>query len=590
LTIQTINELFYSVVERNLDRVMIYRRKIKWVPVSAHELYRNVVGVARGLESWGIGKGDRIAILSENRPEWAIADFAAMLLGAVVVPIYTTLTREQTLHLLRDSGARVIFVSTADQLRKVQALKSDCALEKIVMMDYFGTSDVVPMQRLMHNGPVSGRDAAFDARALAVQPGDLATIIYTSGTTGTPKGAMLTQQNLASNLLYSLDMYEFRPGQTSVSFLPLSHVTARHVDYAMMWHGVTVAYCPFLDELSISLLEVNPNFFVAVPRVYEKVYNQVQAKIGTGFKRILYNWAMAVGREHKDEVLAGRRPSSLKWKLADWILFSKVKQGLGQVEIFISGGAPLSRDLLNWYASIGIRIYEGYGLTETSPVVAVNNPKSYRAGSVGPVLKNVQVRIGDDGEVLVKGPSVFQGYWNMPEQTEAAFDGEWFRTGDVGRLDEDGFLYITDRKKDLIKTSGGKFIAPQPIESKLKSHPLVAEAAIVGDRRKFPCVLVAPDFPALEDWAKQQGVHFSSREQLIGDPQVYALYKNIVNEANRDLAQFEKIKKVLVIAEEFSIANGYLTPTMKLKRRVIEERYRAQIDALYNTSSEAMVG
>jgi long-chain acyl-CoA synthetase len=585
-TIRTINEVFFAVVDRDLDSPVLSKRNGKWVSISSREFYRDVVGVSRCLESWGISRGDRVAILSENRPEWAVADFAAMTMGAVVVPIYATLTPEQTIYLLNNSGARTIFVSTNDQLRKVLSIKERTCLERIVVMDYVVMPDVTPMQSLMHNGPTE-RDAEFDARAKNIGPDDLATIIYTSGTTGTPKGAMLTQGNLASNLLHSLDLYDFKPNQISISFLPLSHITARHVDYAMFWHGVTIAYCPFIEEILQCLHEVKPNFFVAVPRVYEKVYNQVESKIGIGFKRKIYNWAMHVARVHKDEVLAGRKASGLDWKLANILVFSKVKKALGgRIEIFISGGAPLNRELIDWYAGIGIRIYEGYGLTETSPVIALNNPRAYCPGAVGKPLKNVEVRIAHDGEIMVKGPSVFKGYWNMPEETRQAFDGEWFHTGDIGKIDDDGFLSVTDRKKDLIKTSGGKFICPQPIEAKLKANVLVGEVAIIGERRKFPSVIVAPHFPALEDWAKSNGLTTSSREQLVSDPRVQSLYRGIVSDVNKGLAQYEKMKKLLLVNDEFTIANGTLTPTMKLKRRIVEERYRGEIEELYEASAE----
>ena len=588
MTIRTINEVFYSVVERNLDRVLTIKRHGKWSSISSRELYRDVVGVARALRSWGIGEGDRVAILSENRPEWAVADFATMLLGAATVPIYATLTPEQTLHLLRDTGARVIFISTADQLRKVMGITDRCSIEKIVVMDDVNASNIVPMERLMRSGPET-RDEAFDSRALAVGPDELATIIYTSGTTGTPKGAMLTHGNLASNLLHSLYLFPFECGQVSISFMPLSHVFARHVDYVMLWRGLTVAYCPFHDELLSTVGDVKPDVFVAVPRIYEKLYSKVRSKFNGGVKRKFYDWAMRVGREHKHEVLAGKTPAALQWRLADRVFFSKVRAVLGgRVKLFASGGALLSRDVLDWYASIGIPIYEGYGLTETSPIIAVNNFKSCRFGSVGPVIENVEIRIAVDGEILVKGPSIFKGYWNMPKETASAFEGEWFHTGDVGHLDAEGFLYITDRKKDLIKTSGGKFIAPQPIECKLKASPLVEEAAIMADRRKFASAIIVPSFPALEDWAAVNRVAFASREELIATPEVFALYESIVSGVNEDLAQFEKIKKFIIVSDEFSMANGALTPTMKLKRRYIEQRYSKELDELYNSETEVL--
>ena len=596
MSVRTLNELFYRVVERGVDRALLVKRRTgppansraaaytaeSWIPVSSRELYRDVVGVARALQSWGIGTGDRVAILSENRPEWAVADFAAMLLGAVTTPIYCTLTPEQTLYLLRDSGARVIFVSSHDHLRKLNGIKDQCAIERIVLMDDGPIPPgVVAMQRLMENGPGT-RDEAFDTRALAVAPDDLATIIYTSGTTGTPKGAMLTHRNLACNLSHSYYLYGFHGGQVSISFMPLSHVFARHLDYVMLLHGVTVAYCASPDELSAAMNEVKPQFLVAVPRVFEKIHAKVRAKFAGGIKRKLYLWALGVGREHREEILAGRIPSDWRWRLANKLMFSKIRAALGgRVALFISGGAPLSREVLDWYASIGIRVLEGYGMTETAPIIAVNNINTCRCGSVGPVIRNIEVRIADDDEILVKGPSVFKGYWNMPQETAAVFDGEWFRTGDVGRLDDDGFLYITDRKKDLIKTSGGKFIAPQPIEGKLKNNPLVGEAALIADGRKFPSAVIVPNFPVLEDWARLHHVAFTSRQELVAHPQVLARYEEVLAELNKDLARFEQIKKFILVAEEFSIADGTLTPTMKLKRRAIEQRYRLQLDALY---------
>jgi len=585
-SVKTINDVFYTVIERNAPRVLMYKQRVKWIPLSARELYRNVVGTARALESWGVGPGDRVALLSENRPEWAIADFATMLLGAADVPIYPTLTPEQTAYMLNDSGAKVVFVSTHDQMRKVLAIKSQTKIEHVVIMDYIGTPEAIPMHRLMHAGPID-RDREFDRRAKAVDPDAMATIIYTSGTTGTPKGAILTQGNLASNLFHSLDFYQFTARDLSLSFLPLSHITARHLDYAMYWHGVVVAYCPFIDELMLSLLEVKPTVFVAVPRVYEKIYNNVQQKIGpAGMKRKLYNWALSVGRVHRDEVYAGQTPRDPEWRLANRLLFSKIRKGLGgRVEVFISGGAPLNPDLQDWYASVGLRIFEGYGLTETSPVIALNNPKAYRARSVGKPLANLEVKIAEDGELWVKGPSIFKGYWNMPVETAEAFEDGWFKTGDIANIDSDGFLYITDRKKDLIKTSGGKFVAPQPIEASLKTSDFVAEAAMIGDKRKFAVVIIAPNFATLEDWARQNGVQYSDREELVNHPRVQALYREVVAGTNARLAQFEKIKKILLVADEFTVANGALTPTLKLRRRVIESRYRNRIEDLYSSAS-----
>jgi long-chain acyl-CoA synthetase len=586
MSLTTLNDIFFTVVERDLDRVMLHRDVGEWLPISSQDLRRNVAGTARALHDWGIRKGDRVAILSENRREWSTADMAILLLGAVTVPVYSTLTAEQTAYTLSDSGARVIFVSTEQQLRKVQSILPQTQVEKIVVMDPVELAadqagNCVTMPRLMTQGP-AGLQPQIESFARSVGPEDLATIIYTSGTTGASKGAMLTHGNMASNIACSLQGFDVRPGQISVSFLPLSHVTARHVDFSLLYHGVTLAYCPFIENLPRALLEVQPTLCVAVPRVYEKIYGQTQRTAHGVAKRAIYRWALSIGRAHKAEILAGRTPASPSWKLANDLVFSKIREGLGgRVETFISGGAPLGRELAEWFATVGIRIHEGYGLTETSPVIAVNTPVNHRIGTVGKVLPNLEVRIAEDGEILVRGPSVFQGYWNRPEDTQNAFVDGWFKTGDIGNLDADGFLSVTDRKKELIKTSGGKFIAPQPIENSLKLNPLVGVAAVLGDKRKFACVLISPNFALLEEWARTNGIAFLSRAELVANPQVRVLYENIVERVNKNLARFETLKRVVVVPDEFSADNGALTPTLKLRRRVVEERYRSQIDDVY---------
>jgi len=586
MSLATLNDIFFAAVERNLDRVMLHRQAGKWLPVSSRDLCRNVAGTAVALQQWGIRKGDRVAILSENRPEWPTADMATLLLGAVTVPIYATVTAEQTAYTLIDSGSRIAFVSTEHQLRKVLEILPQTRVERIVVMDDVElTPDLaalcLTMGPRMAQGPAA-LPPAMESFARSIQPDDLATIIYTSGTTGISKGAMLTHGNIASNIQCSLLGFNMGPGEVSVSFLPLSHVTARHVDFSLLYHGVTLAYCPHIEKLPEALLEVRPTLCVAVPRVYEKVYAQTQAKTRGFAKRAILRWALSVGRRHKPEILAGRTPTSPSWKLANELVFSKLRAGLGgRAKVFISGGAPLGRELAEWFANMGIRIHEGYGLTETSPVIAVNTPVNHRIGTVGKTLPNIEVRIAEDGEILVRGPSVFKGYWNRPEETRNAFVDGWFKTGDIGNIDPDGYLSVTDRKKDLIKTSGGKFIAPQPIENSLKLNSLIGTAAILGDRRKFPCVIISPNFSLLEDWARSNGVAFSSRTELAADPRVQELYEQIVEGVNDNLARFEKLKRVVLVADEFSVDNGALTPSLKLRRHVIEERYRRQIDDLY---------
>jgi long-chain acyl-CoA synthetase len=584
---QTLNDIFFAIVECREHPVMLRREASQWVPVSSQQFYSDVAGMARALRQWGLSKGDRLAILSENRYEWAVADFASLLLGVVVVPIYSTLTAEQTGYILRDSGARVIVVSTETQLKKVFSIKRETAVEKIVVMDAVETSDAVHMERLLHRGP-AGHDTELDARACTIVAEDLASIIYTSGTTGTAKGVQLSHGNLTSNVLNSLHDFDIHAGDVSISFLPLSHVTARHADIALLYRGVTLAYCPFFEQLPQYLLEVMPRIFVGVPRVYEKIYSQVEQKAKGRAIRAIYRWALSVGRAHSPKILAGEVPTSLAWKVAHRLVYSKVRARMGgRVEIFVSGGAPLGKELAAWYASVGIRIHEGYGLTETSPVIAINNPRAHKLGTVGRPLPNVEVQIASDLEILVRGPSVFSAYWNRPDETRNAFVDGWFKTGDIGSLDEDGFLSVTDRKKDLLKTSGGKFIAPQPVENSLKLNSLIGTAVVLGDRRKFASVIISPAFPVLEEWARANQVSFSSREELVVDSRVKALYEGIVAEVNIGLARYETLKKILLVPDEFTSTDGTLTPTLKLRRRAIEARYREQIDELYREAEEA---
>ena len=590
MSLRTLNDVFLAVVERQHSKVMLQRLGDEWVPISSATFRERVMAVSGALREWGVGKGDRVAILSENRPDWTIADFASLLIGAVSVPIYATLTAEQTAYILRDSGARVVFLSSGVQLQKVLSIRGQTVLEKLVVMDAVEDVDAVRMADIESGGRAS-LDSSLEnlqATAGAVSPDDLATIIYTSGTTGTPKGVMLTHGNMASNLNCSLVEFPVQQDDVSISFLPLSHVTARHVDFALLYRGVTLAHLALVTQLPRALLEVKPTFFVSVPRVYEKIHFQTEQKAQGFPNSTFYNWALSVGREHRAQVLAGTKPTSRSWRLADRLLYSKVRAGLGgRIEVFISGGAPLGRELAEWYADIGIRIHEGYGLTETSPVIAVNTPQAHKLGTVGKPLPNVDVRIAEDGEVLVRGPSVFKQYWNKPKETQEAFVDGWFRTGDIGNLDADGFLSITDRKKDLIKTSGGKFIAPQPIENSLKHNVLITEAVVLGEKHKFPSVLIVPNFPLLEEWAHGHELVFASRQELVAHPEVRAVYERIVDDLNQNLARYEKLKRVLLVADEFSAENGTLTASMKLRRRVVTERYHQQIEEMYEQAEKA---
>jgi long-chain acyl-CoA synthetase len=579
---RTLADIFFASVGHNLERHVMFKHQDRWQIISSRQYYGYVTSIARALKQWGIRKGDRVAILSENRPEWMIADFACVCSGIADVPIYSTLTAEQTAYLLRHSGARVVFLSSLEQLRKVQSIQSQTSLEKIVIMDEVAEINVIPMWSILDQA-TDGPDPEFDAQAHQIQPGDLATLIYTSGTTGTSKGVMLSHWNLTSVALESTRQSEWVQGDLYLSFLPLSHVTARHLDYVCFLNGVTIAYCPFFEQLPQMLQEAKPTIIVAVPRVYEKVRQEVERQAATGIKRKIMNWALRVGRRHTEEILCNEKPKSLSWKLADKLVYSKIRAGFGgRSRAYFSGGAPLGKDMAQWFCWMGIAIAEGYGLTETSPTISVNRRGLFKLGTVGKPNEIVQVKIADDGEILVKGPQVFQGYWNMPEETRAAFTSDgWFKTGDIGEIDSDGFLNITDRKKDLIKTSGGKFIAPQPIENALKNNVLVAQAAVIGDKRKYASVIISPHFPLLEDWARANQVNFTSRQDLAANHKVRELYRGIVEDVNQKLAQYETIKKIVIVPDEFTVATGEITPTMKLKRRVIEAKYEDQIEQLY---------
>lgn len=578
---RTLADIFFSSVKHNLDRHVLFLRPTGWQIISSRQLYGYVARFARALKQWGLNKGDRVAILSENRPEWMIVDFACVCSGIVDVPIYATLTAQQTLYVLQNSGARVACVSTVEQLKKVQSIQAQSKVEKIVVMDDLAENNAISIWSLLEGCSVEP-DAEFDSRAHAIQPDDLATLIYTSGTTGNSKGVMLTHGNLTSCAVMASKEAEWEKGDVYLSFLPLSHVTARHVDYVCYLDGTTIVYCADFDQLPRMLQEAKPTIIVSVPRVYEKVRQEAERQAAFGIKRKILNWALRVGEQHKREIADGKSPSSMAWKLANILVYSKIRQGFGgRSRAYYSGGAPLGQDIAEWFVCMGIPILEGYGLTETSPTISVNKRGAFKIGTVGRPYAGLQIKLAEDGEILVKGPTVFKGYWNMPEETRAAFADGWFKTGDIGQMDSEGFLSITDRKKDLIKTSGGKFIAPQPIENALKANVLIAQATVIGDRRKFASVILAPHFPLLEDWARANGVSFQSHADLVAEPKVRDLYRGIVDDLNKKLAHFETIKKVLIVPDEFTIAGGEITPTLKLKRRVIEAKYKQQIDELY---------
>jgi long-chain acyl-CoA synthetase len=592
--LSTINDLFRRVSDAANDRVILWQDEFgQWQPISSDQIYQRVCTLAGTLLGWGAQKGDRIALIGENRWEWAVSDFATLAIGAVNVPIYPTLTGEQIAVLVQDAGCRIAIVSTRQQFEKLNAVRSQTPLERILIMDSAATPEgAIGFAEVLAGADENGaeRDPVFDALVRSVEPADLATLIYTSGTTGEPKGVMLTHGNIAANQNVAAANFFFNSSDACISFLPLSHITARALDYVMYAHGAQVAYCSQFDKLPQAMKEVRPTVFVGVPRVYEKIRQAVEQKSAVSpVKKRMLAWALGVGARYRDTVYGGGRPSGIFWKLANKMVYSKVQAAFGgRVRIFVSGGAPLGIDTAKWFAAAGIALWEGYGLTETSPVIALNNPVTHRMGSVGKPLPNVELKFAEDGELLVRGPAVFSGYWGKPSANAECSDREgWFRTGDIAHLDADGFLYITDRKKELLKTSGGKMVAPQPIENKLKNSVLVAQAALVGDKHKFVSALISPNFQALEEWARHHGMEIAGRDALVADSRVVAAYGEIVREANGGLANFETIKRFRVVADEWSQDSGELTPSMKLKRRVITGRYAAVIDALYEDEATA---
>ncbi len=592
--IATINDLFFRVASAANPQAILWQDGLgRWQPISSDQIYQRVRAVALAFNSWGAQKGDRIGLISENRWEWAITDFAVLSLGVVDVPIYPTLTADQIAVLLHDAGCRIAVVSTRQQFDKLAAIKARTQLEHVVIMDGVGSPvGSTPFSELIGNADTLGsqRDAEFDAIARSVKPEDLATLIYTSGTTGEPKGVMLTHGNIASNQNFAVREFSFGPQDACISFLPLSHITARALDYVMYCCGAQVAYCPGFEKLPQAMREVRPTVLVGVPRVYEKIRQEVERRASLSpVKKRLLAMAVKLGAKDAHVVYRGGQPTSRMWKLAKKLVFAKVQEAFGgRAQVFVSGGAPLGVDTAMWFASVGIPVWEGYGLTETSPVIALNSPVSQRMGAVGRPLPNVELKFAADGELLVRGPSIFPGYWKKSEANAECFDGDgFFRTGDIAHLDRDGFLYITDRKKELLKTSGGKLVAPQPIENKLKANLLVAQAALVGDKHKFISTLISPNFAALEQWAHQNGVVARTRAELVADPRVVALYAEIVKEANVNLANFETVKRFRLVPDEWTQDSGELTPSMKLKRRVITERYAAVVSELYADEATA---
>lgn len=591
---RTLIGIFLDVVER-LNKPAQFMRKnaVGWESIPARQALADVESFGLGLRSLGVERGDRVALLAENRYEWAVSDLAVLGLGAVTVPIYPTLTAQQVRYILDNAEAKVCIVSTPAQLDKLtQVADALPALKAIVAMEpappTSGRShSFVALQaegeRLRAASPGAFRDAAA-----AVQPGDLATIIYTSGTTGEPKGAMLSHDNIASNVAASLQVVDLNPADTCLSFLPLCHIFERMAGlYAMLAGGATIAYAQSLDTVAADAVEVHPTVLTGVPRFYEKVYARVMdnALSQPPLRKNIFFWGLRTGIRVARLRFEGRKPSgllALQAGIADRLVGAKVRARVGgRLRFCISGGAPLGPKIMEFFFAVGIPIIEGYGLTETSPVICLNPPGRERPASVGPALPGVEVRIGEEGEILTRGPHVMLGYFRNDEATRATIRDGWLHTGDVGHLDADGYLHITDRLKDLLVTAGGKKVAPQPLEGRLKTVKWISEAVMLGDRRPYCVCLLVPNYVVLETEAKARGWTHSSRHELLARPEVQAVYQREIDRLNADLAPFERIKKFALLDRDLSQDAGELTPTLKVRRRVVSQKFAGLIESLY---------
>ncbi|MFY9607130.1 MAG: long-chain fatty acid--CoA ligase [Blastocatellia bacterium] len=593
---QTLNELFNGAADRYRDSEFLrFKRDSQWQSLAFGEVARRVRELALGLYSAGVRSGERVAIWSEDRPEWNIADLGSLAVGAVDVPIYATQSPAQVEYILADSRARGVFVSSTF-LDTALAIKA-----RVPSLEFVFAFDAVPSEvqdvAIIASGELASRGRAlsgeqpgiYESLWRAARPEDLATLLYTSGTTGDPKGVMLTHRNLTANALNTVRWLGLEGRRDlALTYLPLSHIFERGAFYVYTHCGAVVAYAESIETVAKNLLEVRPTVMTSVPRMFEKIYGKIMERgLNAGFlKKQIFLWSLDVGREWAARTNRGEQVGAwlnLKHRLADALIFKKWRAAMGgNIRVFISGGAALAPEIGYLFSAAGLQILQGYGLTETSPSVSCNTELRNRIGSVGPVMDGVSVRIAEDGEILVKGDTVMKGYYNRPAENEEAFTSDgWFRTGDIGEIDTDGFLTITDRKKDLIKTSGGKYIAPQQVENLIKSSRFVAQVFVVGNSRKFASALVVPNLQMLRDYAKLKGIAYAGDGDLIADPRIVDLIQRQVDKYTTGLARYEKVKKVALLEQELSAESGDLTLTLKPRRSLIEKKYAAVIDRLY---------
>ena len=597
---RTINELFSQAVEHRSDRVvMSFKRDKKWHDITGGQVITRVRNLALGLHKLGVREGDRVALLAESCPEWSMTDYAILSSGAVNVPIYPTQAVDQVAFIIRNSGARVLFVGNSKLLKRIQpaldSLKKDAP--QLILFeqpkDAKDSGGWMTLEDLEKSGAELGsaKPELFSQLAAQAQPEDLATIIYTSGTTGEPKGVMLTHHNLVSNVLSSGKVFGLRPDDVALSFLPLSHVFERTVLYIYMSFGVQICYARGVETVAEDIKEVRPTVVTAVPRLFERIYSTINKRAAEAppMKQKIFHRAVEVGRQVamlKDQGKSVPLRLAMELKLLDKLVFTKWREAVGgRIRFFVAGGAALSPELAYIFAGAGIMILQGYGLTETSPVVSFNRPTKNRIGTIGTEIPGVKVKVAEDGELLVQGDNVMQGYYNMPDESERCLqrysDGVWFHTGDIGTIDAEGYIRITDRKKDLLKTSLGKYIAPQPIENMIRTIPMVEQAIVIGNARKFPAALIVPAFDQLKNYAKSLSVESKDMRELVRHPRIVEYFKKKIDEVTKELAPHEKIKKVALLDQEFSVEGGELTPTLKVRRKFVEDKHKEVIDSLY---------
>lgn len=570
--------------------MVLHKREGRYASISTEELGSRVARLTLGLQNIGVKPGDKVILLADNGPDWTIADYAVLCLGGITVPIYTSLVPEQIKYIIKDSDARVVITSSQKLWEKVVTVKKDLAQVKhFLSFEPHAPEGVKLLAQIQEIGEKirQERPGLFEETALAAKPDDLASIIYTSGTTGIPKGVMLTHGNFVSNIKTLASIIDFNEKDTSLSFLPLSHVLERLVIFAFLYKGVSIAYAESIETVADNLIEVRPTLMVSVPRLFEKIYAKVMDNVlaGSGLKRKIFFWAVRIGKEYREKSFRHLPiPASLRWRegIAHKLVFSKILEKTGgRVKFFVSGGAPLSKEIAEFFFALGLVVLEGYGLTESSPVIAVNTFSDLKFGTVGKPIPGVDVKIAADGEILARGPNIMNGYYKKEEETREALVEGWLHTGDIGHLDEEGFLVITDRKKDLIITSGGKNIAPQPIENLLKQNPYILNAVVVGGTRKFIAALIVPDFEKLAEYAKHKNIPYENPKDLIQKEAIREFLSQEVDRSTPNLAPYEKVKKIALLDRDFDIEKGEITPTLKVKRNIIEEKYRALIDSLY---------